>query len=77
MRGKIFAQVKEFQSIKKNIEEEEARRIIEMRDRVESTLLRKFGDSQSEIPQMDSDEYTNLDAFLDNALFEEMLNPGL
>jgi hypothetical protein len=77
LREKIFAQVKEFQTTKKNIETAEIKRIEEMRGRIESTLIKKYADSATEAPQLVSDEYTNLDEFLDNTLFEEMLNPGL
>lgn len=75
LREKISDKVNEFQAIKKNMVEEEMRRIEGMRERIESTKLRKFSDSPTEIFQ--GDEPTDLDDFLDNAIFEEMLNPGL
>jgi hypothetical protein len=77
LRENIFEKVKEYQSIKKNIAEEEARRIVGMRERVQSASLRKYDDSPAESPLLVSDEYTNLDEFLDNAIFDEMLKPGL
>ncbi len=77
MRENIASKVKEFQTIKKNLEEQETRRVTEMRDRMLSAGLKKIDDSAEGRPKMISDEYTDLDMFLDNAMFEEMLNPGL
>ena len=77
LREKIVDKVKEFQTIKKNLEEQEIRRIEEMRHRMQSGRLKKFADLIAGSPQLISDEYTDLDEFLDNAMFEETLNPGL
>ena len=77
LREKIVDKVKEFQTIKKNLEEQEIRRIEEMRNRMQSGRLKKFADLVAGSPQLISDEYTDLDEFLDNAMFEETLNPGL
>ncbi|MBC8286969.1 MAG: hypothetical protein H8E42_05775 [Nitrospinae bacterium] len=77
MREKIADKVKEFQAIKKNIEDQETRRIEEMRNRILSAGLKKFDDSTEERAKIISDEYTDLDEFLDNVMFEEYLNPGL
>jgi hypothetical protein len=77
LREKIIPKVREFQAIKRNMEEQEANRIVEMRNRIEASLLRKFSDSPVENSQLNSDEYTIHDEFLDNIIFEEMLNPGL
>jgi hypothetical protein len=77
MREKIVDKVKEFQKIKKNIEEQENRRVEEMRNRILSAGLKKIDDSPEGRTKMISDEYTDLDEFLDNVMFEEMLNPGL
>ena len=77
LREKIVDNVKEFQTIKKNLEEQETRRIKEMRNRMQSGRLKKFADLVAGSPQLISDEYTDLDEFLDNAMFEESLNPGL
>jgi len=75
LREQVFKKVREFQMIKKNLEEQETRRIEEMRSRIQSGRLKKFTDLATEDQEMD--EYTDLDAFLDNALFEQTLNPGL
>lgn len=77
MRDKIFDQVKEFQTIMNNLNTQEAQRIEEMRHRIQSAGLRKYDDSAAGTTQLVSDEYTDLDEFLDNIMFEEMLNPGL
>jgi len=77
MREKVAVKVREFQTIKKNLEVQETRRIAEMRSRMQSGRLKKFADSVAGSPQLISDEYTELDEFLDNAMFEETLNPGL
>ena len=77
MREKITDKVKQFQAIKKNIEEQEIRRIEEMRNRIISAGLKKVDDSTTGQLKMASDEYTDLDEFLDNVMFEEMLNPEL
>jgi len=77
MRDKIADKVKKFQAIIKNIEEQENRRVEEMRNRILSAGLKKFDDSTEGRTKMISDEYTDLDEFLDNVMFEEMLNPGL
>ncbi len=77
MREKIADKVKEFQAVKKNIEEQEIRRVEEMRNRILSAGLKKFDDSAEGRTKLISDEYTDLDEFLDNVMFEEMLNPGL
>ena len=77
LREKIVDNVKEFQTIKKNLEEQETRRIEEMRNRMQSGRLKKFAALVAGSPQLISDEYTDLDEFLDNAMFEETLNPGL
>ncbi len=37
----------------------------------------RIPDSAEGRPKTTSDEYTYLDEFLDNAMFKEMLNPGL
>ena len=46
-----------------------------MKNGILSAALKKVHDSIEDktIP----DEYTDLDEFLDNVMFEEMLNPGL
>ena len=75
LREQVFEKVREFQMIKKNLGEQETRRIEEMRSRIQSGRLKKFTDLATEDQEMD--EYTDLDAFLDNAMFEETLNPGL
>lgn len=77
MREKITDKVKQFQAIKKNIEEQEIRRIEEMRNRIISAGLKKIDNSTKGQLKMASDEYTDLDEFLDNVMFEEMLNPEL
>ena len=77
MREKIAHKVKMFQATKKNIEEQENRRVDEMRDRIISAGLKKFDDSTEGRTKLISDEYTDLEEFLDNVMFEEMLNPGL
>lgn len=77
MREKVADKVKEFQAIKKNIEEQESRRVEEMRNRILSAGLKKIDDSTEGRARMISDEYTDLDEFLDNVMFEEYLNPGL
>jgi hypothetical protein len=77
MREKIATKVKMFQATKKNIEEQENRRVKEMRSRILSARLKKFDDSTEGRTKLISDEYTDLDEFLDNIMFEEMLNPGL
>ncbi len=77
MREKVADKVKEFQERKKNIEEQENRRVDEMRNRILSAGLKKIDDSTEGRTKMISDEYTDLDEFLDNVMFEEMLNPGL
>ena len=77
MREKIADKVKEFQAAKRNIEEQEIRRVEEMRNRILSAGLIKVDDSTEGRTKMISDEYTDLDEFLDNIMFEEMLNPGL
>jgi hypothetical protein len=77
MREKIAHKVKMFQATKKNIEEQENRRVAEMRDRILSAGLKKFDDSTKGRTKLISDEYTDLEEFLDNIIFEEMLNPGL
>jgi hypothetical protein len=77
MREKIAHKVKMFQATKKNIEEQENRRVDEMRDRILSAGLKKFDDSTKGRSKLISDEYTDLEEFLDNVIFEEMLNPGL
>ena len=75
MREKIADKVKEFQATQKNIDEQEKRRVEKMRNRILSAGLKKVDDSIEE--KTVSDEYTDLDEFLDNVMFEEMLNPGL
>jgi hypothetical protein len=77
MREKIANKVKMFQATKKNIEEQENRRVEEMRNRILSARLKKLDDSNEGRTKLISDEYTDLDEFLDNIMFEEMLNPGL
>ena len=77
MREKIAHKVKMFQATKKNIEEQENRRVDEMRHRIISAGLKKFDDSTEGRTKLISDEYTDLEEFLDNVMFEEMLNPGL
>ena len=77
MREKIADKVKKFQATKKNIEEQENRRVQEMKNRILSAGLKKVDDSTEGRTKMISDEYTDLDEFLDNVMFEEMLNPGL
>ena len=77
MRENIADKVKEFQTIIKNLEDQETRRVAEMRDRIVSAGLRKIDASAEGRAKMISDEYTDLDEFLDNAMFEEMLKPGL
>ena len=77
MREKIAHKVKMFQATKKNIEEQENRRVDEMRDRIISAGLKKFDDSTEGRKKLISYEYTDLEEFLDNVMFEEMLNPGL
>ncbi len=77
MRDKIADKVKEFQMIQKTIEEQEAKRIEEMRTRIQSAGYKKIDDSITDRSEQVSEEYTDLDEFLDNVMFEEMLNPGL
>ncbi|MBT5551514.1 MAG: hypothetical protein HOJ79_13665 [Nitrospina sp.] len=77
LRENILAKVREYQTIKRNIEEQEGRRIEEMRDRMHSSGLEKFADPGTEKPLLASEEYTDLDEYLDNIIFEETLNPGL
>lgn len=77
MRENIITKVREFQAIIKNLEEQEARRVAEMRNRMHSAGLKKIDESAEGRLKTVSDEYTDLDEFLDNAMFEESLNPGL
>mgnify|MGYP005629129221 FL=1 len=77
MRKKIADKVKEFQAIKKNIEEQEAKRVEAMKNRIVSAGIKKTDDATEKQLKVVSDEYTDLDEFLDNVMFEEMLNPGL
>ena len=77
MRDKIAEKVKEFNKIQKTIEENEAKRIEIMRNRILSAGLEKFDDSITDQLEQESEEYTDLDEFLDNVIFEEMLHPGL
>ena len=77
LREQVFDKVREFQMIKQNLEEQETRRVAEMRSRVQSAGIKKMDDSMPESPQLIADEYSDLEAFLDNAMFEETLNPGL
>jgi hypothetical protein len=77
MREKIATKVKMFQATKKNIEEQENRRVDEMRKRILSAGLKKFDDSTKGRTKLISEEYTDLEEFLDNVMFEEMMNPGL
>ena len=77
MREKIANKVKLFQATKKNIEEQENRRVEKMKDRILSAGLKKFDDSTDGRTKLISDEYTDLEEFLYNVMFEEMLNPGL
>ena len=77
MREKIADKVKEYQAIKKNIEEQDAKRVEAMKNRIVSAGLKKTEDTTEKKLKVVSDEYTDLDEFLDNVMFEEMLNPGL
>jgi hypothetical protein len=77
MREKISEKVKEFQKIKRNIEEDEARRIEKMRNNIILAGIKKIDESNTGQVKIVSDEYTDLDEFLDNVMFEESLNPGL
>ena len=77
MREKIADKVKEFHAIKKTIEAQENRRVEGMRNRILSAGLKKFDDSNEGRTKLISDEYTDLEKFLDNVMFEEMMNPGL
>ena len=77
MREKIADKVKEFHAIKKNIEAQENRRVEGMRNRILSAGLKKFDDSNEGRTKLISEEYTDLEQFLDNVMFEEMMNPGL
>ena len=77
LREQVFDKVREFQVTKKNMEEQETRRIEEMRNRIQSAGIKKMDDSMLGSPQLIADEYSDLEAFLDNAMFEETLNPGL
>lgn len=77
MREKIADKVKEYQAIKKNIEEQDAKRVEAMKNRIVSAGLKKTDDTTEKKLKVVSDEYTDLDEFLDNVMFEEMLNPGL
>jgi hypothetical protein len=77
MRERVAEKVKEFQTLNKNMEVQEIRRIEEMRVRIEAAGMKKIDDLATENMKMVSEEYTDLDEFLDNAIFEETLNPGL
>ncbi|MBT3509671.1 MAG: hypothetical protein HN472_09040 [Nitrospina sp.] len=77
LREKVVDKVRAFQTIKRNMEEQEHLRVEGMKDRIESAGLKKFADQVEEVPEMTSEEYTDLDEFLDNVVFEEMLKPGL
>ena len=77
MRKKIADKVKDFKKIQKSIKENEAKRIETMRNRILSAGLEKFDDSITSQLDQESLEYTDLDEFLDNVIFEEMLHPGL
>ena len=77
MREKIADKVKEYQAIKKNIEEQDAKRVEAMKNRIVSAGIKKTDDTTEKKLKVVSDEYTDLDEFLDNVMFEEMLNPGL
>ena len=48
-----------------------------MRNRILSAGLEKFDESITSQLDQESLEYTDLDEFLDNVMFEEMLHPGL
>jgi hypothetical protein len=77
MREKIAEKVKAFQKMKKNIEDREIRRIEQMRKNIVSAGIKKTDKSTERQVKVVSDEYTELDEFLDNVMFEESLNPGL
>ena len=77
MREKINDKVREFQAIQKKIKEQEAKRVEAMKSRIKSAGLKKIDDSTEKQLKVVSDEYTDLDEFLDNVMFEETLNPGL
>jgi hypothetical protein len=77
MRERVAEKVKEFQTLNKNLEAQEIRRIEEMRVRIEAAAVKKVDEFATENLKMVSEEYTDLDEFLDNAIFEETLNPGL
>ena len=77
MREKINDKVREFQAIQKKIKEQEAKRVETMKSRIKSAGLKKIDDSTQKQLKVVSDEYTDLDEFLDNVMFEETLNPGL
>ena len=78
MREKINDKVREFQAIQKKIKEQEAKRVEAMKSRIKSAGLKKIDDStEKQLKVVVSDEYTDLDEFLDNVMFEETLNPGL
>ena len=76
LREKVFPEVREFQRIKKSIEAQETTRIKGMKKRILLSRLKKVDDSLEENSPKNL-EYTDLDEFLDNLMFEEMLNPGL
>ena len=77
MREKINDKVREFQAIQKKIKEQETKRVEAMKSRIKSAGLKKIDDSTEKQLKVVSDEYTDLDEFLDNVMFEETLNPGL
>ncbi len=77
MRERVAEKIKEFQIINKNLKMQEIKRLEGMRNRIQAAGLKKIDDSAEENLKMVSEEYTDLDEFLDNAIFEEMLNPGL
>ena len=77
MREKIAGRIKEYQTIVMNLETQETRRVELMRNRVTAAGMEKIDDLTPDNLEIDSEEYSDLDEFLDNAIFEETLNPGL
>jgi len=77
LKEKVADKVREFQTTMRNLDEQEAKRIVKMRTRIQLTKLKKTDDSIQENPAMVSEEYSDLEQFLDNVMFEEWLNPGL
>jgi hypothetical protein len=77
MREKIAGKIKEYQTTTMNLDAQETRRVELMRSRVEAAGMKKVDDLNLDNLEVASEEYSDLDEFIDNIIFEESLNPGL